>query len=321
MGSSNLVVRIDPVPHMLGFLAAYERGYFRDVGIDLTLYVLTSKERDLAGDPYVQLSDGTLDVTATGVTTMHLEAARDGKDFKTVATRGELVESGSGWVLLARRDLYDSGEVRATTDLTGRTVGVPGRKEGRSYPHILLVEDLKHQQMRVDDLSSVFVAGPWALSEALANKRVDATWMQPGWSDQAVDSGLAIELKRDWDVTHRSVPLGVISYSGNVIREKRDQGVAFMKCYLQGLKLLRDPDPTEMGKLASKYFGLSADVVARIPGTDHWPYVPLDGRLNLAGLEKFQEDNYEQGLLKGEPEPVERWVDLSFTNEVSYPDP
>lgn len=311
---SKLVVKVDPVLHMLGFLVAYERGYFRELGVDIELFILSSGDRDLRGDPYIQLSEEVVDVTATGVTTMHLEAARAGMDFKTVASRGELVESGSGWVLLVRRDLYDSEGVTRTTDLKGKKVGIPGRKEGRSYPHYLLVKDLRQQKMAVEDLG-VVVGSPWFLSQALADKRVDATWLQPGFAEESIESGMAVEIKRDYDVTLRTVPLGVISYSGRLIRERRELGEKFLEGYLRGVGLLHDPDPQEMGRVANKYLGLSREVVSKIPGTDHWPYVPRDGRINVSNLERFQQENHDLGLLKGEPKPVESWLDLSFGTE------
>ena len=314
-----LVVRIDPVLHMLGFLTMLDRGFYDQSGIEVDLYVLTQMERDgdLRGDPYVHLDEGVVDVSANGVTTMHLEAVRAGRDFKVVASRGDLVAESSGWLLIARKDLHDSGRIRSTEDMVDKVLGVPGRAEGRSYPHILAVKDLEQNGMTTDDLGGVYVDGPWAITQALERQEIDATWLQPGFADEAFARNLAVPIKRDWDVMQTRVPLGVISYSGRFLRERPSVGVEFMRGYQRGLELLRNPDPQEMGRVTKKYLGLSEGIVAGLVGTTSWPYVPDQGRIDLDDLDRFQAQNHRLGLLRGEPVPAAEWVDQSFIDEAT----
>lgn len=324
MGKARLNVRIDPVMHMLGFMALFERGYFREkLGLDMTFYLFAS-DIDLPGNVYEQLDQGEIDVTATGITTMHLDAASEGLDFKTVASRGELTEDASGWVLLVGAERFESGDVRTTNDLAGKTVGLPGLKGNPAYgvagkpayPVFMMVKDLKQNGLVQDDLKEVLVGQPPEILKALSEGRVDAAWLQPGLADAAVDSGVGVMVKRDFDVSGR-MPLGVISYSGKFIRDNRELGHTFMKGYLESVKFLAaGADPVvqpELAAAAEKYLFLSPDILGKLPGTTSWPNIPADGHLSLDLIEKLHKESYELGLVENPPVPVETWVDTSFT--------
>lgn len=316
MASASLIVRIDPVIHMLGFLAAYERGYFRDAGLEITLYRIHT-EQDLPGDLYDQLTAGAIDVAGTGVTIAHLEAARDRKDFKTVATRGEFTSATSAWSLVARKDLYDAGRIRGTRDLAGKKVGMPGLVGVPAYPYFFLVHDLAREGMNVKEIAEVVPGKSMEIVDLLAKRRLDAAWLQTGFYNAAIAQGHAVLIKHDHDVVSRELPLGVISYSGKLIRERRDVGVKFMEVFVRCVEVLRQPDPTEMGRLANKYYALPADVVAGMVGTRDWPFIPPGCRIDMRRFAAFQRENVELGIVKGTPTPVEDWVDLSFVDEVA----
>lgn len=316
MTSSELVVRIDPVLHMLGFLVAYEKGWFREAGLDITLYRMHS-DGDLLGDVYDQLAQGIVHVAGTGVTIAHLQAARDGKDFKTVATRGEQTEGRSAWSLVVRSDLYNEGRLQETADLAGKTVAVPGLVNIPAYPYYFLVHDLAQQGLKVDDLAEVVATRSGDIVERLADGTLDAAWLQTGFYNAAVAGGQAVVLKHDSDVVSKDLPLGLVSYSGELIRQRRDAGISFMEVFVRGVGEMRNPDPGEMGGLAKTYLGLPPDVVAALVGTKEWPYIPPGCRIDMARLSEFQEENFELGMVTGSPMPAEKWVDLSFVDSVA----
>lgn len=301
--------------HMLGFLAAYERGWFRDEGLDITLYRIHSEE-DLPGDIYDQLTEGVIDVAGTGVTIAHLQAARDGKGFKSVATRGELVAGKSAWALVGRSDLYDDGSLREASDLAGKTLGVPGLGDVPAYPYYFLVHDLSQNGLEVGDLRKVVVARSGDVVRGLKEGSLDAAWLQTGFYNAAVADGTAVLIKHDSEVVSKELPLGLVSYSEELVRHRREEGTAFMSVFVRSVELIQRPDFNEMGRLAKEHLGLSPHVVADLAETKDWPYIPAGCRIDMSRLSKFQSENFELGLVSGSPMPVEKWVDNSFVESL-----
>jgi ABC-type nitrate/sulfonate/bicarbonate transport system substrate-binding protein len=322
MALDKVILRIDPVLHMLGFMSLYQRGYFRDeLDLDVTLHMFASGI-DLHGDVYLQHHENEIDMSATGLTTMHLESASAGLEFKTVASRGELTESASGWVLLIGTERYESG-VRQTADLVGMKVGLPGLKgdpaygiAGKpAYPHFMMVKDLVQNGLEERDVEK-FVGQPPEVFEALKDGTIEAAWLQPGLADVARDQAVGVLVKRDWDVSGRT-PLGSINYSNRFINDRRDVAERLMQGFLEGVRLLHeadDPDiQRDLAAAAEEFLFIPSEILSRLPGTWSWPGVPADGRMRLDLMQAFHQENHELGLVERAPVPVDTWVDTSFT--------
>src|SRR5262245_48549035 len=97
----------------------YERGYFRDEGLNLELVLLPS-----ANELLPALATGQIDVASGGIAASLFNAFARGIDLRVVADSVSTPPGprGSAWV--ARQDLIDSGALRTPADLRGRTVAM-----------------------------------------------------------------------------------------------------------------------------------------------------------------------------------------------------
>jgi NitT/TauT family transport system substrate-binding protein len=100
----------------------YERGYFRQEGLNLELVNLPS-----ANELIPALAAGQIDVASGGIAAGTFNAIGRGIDLRMVADSASMPpgQRGSAWVV--RQDLLDSGAVRTPADLRGRTVALGAR--------------------------------------------------------------------------------------------------------------------------------------------------------------------------------------------------
>ena len=100
-----------------GVYIGYERGYYRELGLDLQL--------ETVPDPNtISTLVGTnqLDVGGFGINANPFQAAARGVGVKMVADKGSL-RPGFGYAaLLARQDLVESGQIRSLADVRKRTI-------------------------------------------------------------------------------------------------------------------------------------------------------------------------------------------------------
>jgi NitT/TauT family transport system substrate-binding protein len=117
------VVRVAYVPAML-FAASYAAeglGYFDEQGLDVQFEKVTSGTEAVAF-----LSEGQVDVGAIAVVASTWNAFAQGLDLRVVASAALKLMENDPTVLMVRKDLWDSGEVKTAADLAGRTVAAAG---------------------------------------------------------------------------------------------------------------------------------------------------------------------------------------------------
>jgi NitT/TauT family transport system substrate-binding protein len=97
----------------------YERGYFRQEGLNLELINLPS-----ANELIPALAAGQIEVGSGGIAAGLFNAFARGIDLRIVADSASMPpgERGSAWVV--RQDLLDSGAIRTPADLRGRTLAM-----------------------------------------------------------------------------------------------------------------------------------------------------------------------------------------------------
>ena len=103
---------------------AFERGYFRDVGLNVELVPFTNASESLPA-----LAQGQLHVGTCANAIACFNALTRGSELQIVADQqsaGKTERSTGSVALVARRDLWDAGAIRGASDLIGRTVYNPG---------------------------------------------------------------------------------------------------------------------------------------------------------------------------------------------------
>lgn len=147
-----------------GIFIAIDNGYFEEQGIEVEL-----QKFNTAGDAIPHLATGNLQVASGGVSPGLFNAVRQGIPIRIVADKGSL-RRGQGFnVLVVRKDLFESGEIRRINDLKGKIVAIVEK----SVAEYELYETLRQAGMSLSDVKVANV--PYSeVPAALANKRVDA---------------------------------------------------------------------------------------------------------------------------------------------------
>ncbi len=145
----------------------YERGYYRDEGLNLELVLLPS-----ANELLPALATGQIDVASGGIAAGLFNAFARGIDLKIVADSVSTPPGprGSAWV--ARQDLLDSGALRTPADLRGRTVamGASGSVSDVELDLLLAQGGLTRNDIRIEQI-------PYADQRAaFANGSIDVAY-------------------------------------------------------------------------------------------------------------------------------------------------
>src|SRR5579875_1172354 len=141
---------------------AYEKGYFREQGIDLDLAALAD-----TNEMVPLLAQGHLHVGSSSVAASLFNAIARGVPLKLVADKshrrpGESV--AAGWAV--RKDLLDSGQVRGPADFRGRVIGLGSRgAQGEMELDIILargglqLDEVELRDVRYADQIAAFANG------------------------------------------------------------------------------------------------------------------------------------------------------------------
>src|SRR5437660_12608300 len=105
------------------FYIAYERGFFKDEGLDVDLIVLDSGAKVIA-----PLATGELDVGSGALSVGFWNALLRGIKFRIVADRGHAEPGYLYQTVFMRKDLIDSGEFKSLKDLKGPAHGLRGAR-------------------------------------------------------------------------------------------------------------------------------------------------------------------------------------------------
>ncbi|HZS02536.1 MAG TPA: ABC transporter substrate-binding protein [Chloroflexota bacterium] len=289
---------------------ALDKGYFREQGIDLQLESSAG-----VADVVAFLATGDLDM-ASGATTVGLFNAFDrGADFRIIAPMGIMTLEDSPLPLLVRKDLYDSGELRAPADLRGRRVAMNTR--GAS-PEYLLTKVLDSAGLTIDDVDPVNIPFP-DMPAALANGSIDAAVAAEPAATRAVSIDAGVKLVKEI-VPGRMTT--VILASGKMLRERPDTLRRVILAYMKGT---RDIQPPALGTwdaakfytpenlaIFEKYTGANERVLReQVPYT--WD---VDLVIQVDSIMDQQLTHMRNGTLTlAQPVPPERMIDDRFVHQ------
>ncbi|MEO3858622.1 ABC transporter substrate-binding protein [Acrocarpospora sp. B8E8] len=212
------------------FLIAQAKGYFAQQGLKVEI-----KNFKSASDMIAPLGAGQLDVGAGSPSAGLYNAIASGVKVRMVADKSYAIPGNSYSALLVRKDLVDSGKFRSFSDLKGMTIA--GYGEGGT-PEVWFDRMLRQGGLTQQDITWSYMSGSDQVV-ALQNGSVDASTTTEPQVTQAVESGAAVRFAGS-DSVYPKQEIGVVLYGGDFIDQRADAATAFMKGWIQGVRLYND---------------------------------------------------------------------------------
>src|SRR5581483_10083251 len=219
---TRLIVGHFPATHTAGIYIAQERGYFAEQGLDADLTPFQSLP-----DAALLLNSGQMDVYAGGTGANLYNAVARGIGLKAVADKAHSEAGVKYKAFMARKDLWDSGEIRTIADLKGRPVAGLASGGGVEYQ---MEKVLATANLTMDDVNYKGLGVPEQMT-ALANKGVDGAFLFQPALCAAERRNLAVVIPPLLDDVAPGLQGGVINYGAQFMREKPDAAKRFMVAY------------------------------------------------------------------------------------------
>ena len=293
------------------FYIAYDKGFFKDEGLEVELIVLDSGAKVIA-----PLGTGELDVGSGALSVGFWNALLRGIKFRVVADRGHTEPGYLYQTVFMRKDLIDSGQFKSLKDLKGMRMGFAAQGVTSLS---LLNEAAKFAGIKYEDVIPVYLSFPQQIA-ALQNKALDGTMLIEPQATVAVNAGYGVRFM-DTNQFYPHQQISVIFYSDKFATQRKAVAEKFMRAWLRGVRTYNDA--IREGKIA----GVGADdVVATMaksfnmnPALVREMYsqaVDVSGAVNGAGIQKDLDFFLKQGWVTGQIKASDV-IDMSFAQKAS----
>lgn len=164
-----------------GIFIAIDKGYFKELGVDLSL-----ERFGVGADQMALLGSGRLDIASGAPSPTLFNAIARGLPVEVVADKGSL-QKGFGFnVLVVRKALIDAGQFKGLSDLRGRVLASPNPASIISFQNYLV---LKKGGLGVRDVTIEYVDFA-DQPVAMANGKIDAAVMVEPFATAAESRGI-----------------------------------------------------------------------------------------------------------------------------------
>ena len=290
-----------------GVYVGVERGYFKDVGLDVQ--VLPFQSGPLMVAP---LASGDLDVAGGSISTALLNAIDRGVALKMVAGKGSNIKGADfSWVIV-RKDLVDSGKVKDIKDLKGLKVAVGSLKSGAEA---IIYYLMKQAGMNISDVDLIAMGYPDMLT-AFSTKGIDVGMIIEPSVNAAVEQGLAVR----WAPGATSVIYGGEYMAAELVYSEQftkntDAARRFMVGYVKGMRDYNDAFVKGINKaaLVSILTKATSQKDPALYDKMLMPYLNPDGKIHMPSVgmdfDYFKQMGYYTGNLT-----LPGIVDTQFTD-------
>ena len=208
----------------IGLLTAIEKGYFKDEGLDVTIEIFRN-----TGEQIPALTANQIQFAGTTIDPALFNAVARDIPIKIVSEKSRNgPQHGAGGVV-ARTDLYDSGAIRELSQLRGKDIGTPSPQ---GIPRRYLELALAKGGLTLDDVNLTTIPFP-DMPAALANKSLDAAWMNEPYLTLAVERGYARPLAKASDL-YPTLITNLLVISARFAQENPEAARRFVTAYLRG---------------------------------------------------------------------------------------
>ncbi len=307
-----LKMRVALATEEAGNFIAVEKGFFREVGLDVELVTT----QGTPGEVIPLLAVGELDLFSGAIVAALVNAKAQGVDVTVVAGEGALRRGNVYHAYAVRKELYDQG-VRTVADLRGRSLAMPS-DAGIDLLELKLVlesggltlEDIQMQLIRLPDMPAALQNGAVEAAELVEPYLTIAT-KQLGAGVPIVGGDALIDIIGD------NFPISVIVAGPPMVKD-RPLLEAFLVGYLKGaryyLEALQNQEiRAEVIEILKNRTPLKDDALYR---EMTWPGVSPDGTFDVTRLMDAQELWQERGKIK-EIIPPDQLVDFSFVENAA----
>jgi NitT/TauT family transport system substrate-binding protein len=289
-----------PILALAPLFAGEEAGIFTKNGIkneykNVNLY-----------DALPVIAQGREDVGIIAPSAAFFNAINQGQKVVGVADRLTYDCSADNKLVVSKK-LYDSG-VKTFADLKGKTLAILGPGTATQYWNDLL--EAKNGMKDSDFKSIKNLAYPDTLT-ALQTGGVDAGYLAEPLLSQAIEKGIAMPIEAMYNVVPGD-DVGFMIYSQKFAQGDTKTAQAWMDAWLESVRYYLDPANKDAVLAAvSKWTEIPVKSLAKIYGTDSWPYMTPNGEVNLDGPKKVISWLSDNKLIEKVP-PESTWYDATF---------
>ncbi|SRR5579884_458197 len=288
-----------------GVYIGYERGYYRELGLELQLETIP--------DPNIistMVNANQLDVGGAGVNANPFQAAARGIGVKMVADKGQFLPGFGFSGIVVRQDLLDSGAVRSFADLKGRTIA---RLAPCDSTDPAVERGFERAGITRDQVEWTYMGWP-DMNVAFANGAIDAGWQIEPLATLAAERGIASKFAMG-DVLYPYQQIAALFYSPD-FAARTDAAQRFMVAYLRSLRDYDDAFLKGIGRAEIAQILAKHTTVKDLALYDKITPAGLepDGRLNVPGIRDDLALYVRLGCVTGDLSDVSQVVDESFVN-------
>jgi NitT/TauT family transport system substrate-binding protein len=270
-----------PVSIFAPVFVAYEKGYFAEQGLDVTLEQLPG-----GSDIVLQTATGELDLGISGTGPAFWNAASQDLGVKIIAP-GHAEGSPVATPLMISTRACQDGSISSVADLAGKRVAVnaPGATE------FWLDAALQTGGLSIADVDLEFLSFPDAVV-ALGSGALDAAMIGEPLATRAEQEGLAVRLLPDFPV--QDIQPTMIFGNESWLESNPEAAAKFVAGYLRASRDLTTNfnDPLHLA-IIQKY----TDVPPQLIAESVKPVYSTDGEISLESLSLLQDFFRERGQL------------------------
>ena len=280
---TELTFLYSPFADYAPFFVAKEKGYFDDVGLDVTLAPKTG-----SAETFQLLASANAEAGGATWGAGLFNAVHDGATLQIAATIARMPTSGrSPSPLLVSQQAWDAG-LKTAADLKGKKIGQPGPGGFGEYS---IAKALAKGGLTLADVEIVNI-GPPDTAAAFANGGLDAGWSIEPFATQIEQQGLGKVLVEDHV---QGTELGFIAFNSDFLKANEDAVVRFLAAYLKASRELdgggwKDP---EIRAIVAEYTGAPVELFDNIAFTVR----PANGEIDLASVRDQEAFFRGQGAL------------------------
>jgi NitT/TauT family transport system substrate-binding protein len=293
------------------FYIAYDKGFFKDEGLDVDLIVLDSGAKVIA-----PLGTGELDVGSGALSVGFWNALVRGIKFRIVADRGHAQPGYLYQTVFMRKDLIDSGQFKSLKDLKGMRMGFAAQGVTSLS---LLNEAAKYAGIKFEAITPVYLSFPQQIA-ALQNKALDGTLLIEPQATVAVNAGYGVRFM-DTNEFYPHQQISVIFFSDKLATQRKDVAEKFMRAWLRGVRSYNDAikDGKIAGTGADEIVATMANSFNMNPALVREMYsqaVDVTGAVNAVGVQKDLDFFLQQGWVTGQIKAGDV-IDMPFAQKAS----
>jgi ABC-type nitrate/sulfonate/bicarbonate transport system substrate-binding protein len=289
---------------LAGLYVGKEKGYFAEEGLDVETVRFPSLEPQIA-----PLGTNEIDVGQGGFVPGLFNAIARGIPLRMVATSA-VHAPGRSQLIVARRDLLDSGQLQDYAGLRGKTISRPS---SFSIATLTIEKALRLGGVRDDEVEWVTLGFPDAVA-ALTNKGIDLGYLSEPFATSSIEQGIAGKWKEMGELVPNH-PASIWVYAPRLTREQPEAGQRFMTALLRGVREYEDAFTKGQGR-ADMVAALIRNTGIKDPGLyDRMTIVrlPPSGETNVQALQEDLDWLVEKGAVT-QPPPLSEVLDTRFTD-------